>query len=82
MTDFSAVQANFTAIATAHGDYAKASMEAGKSYFEKLASVKSPQTFMELTSEYTKSAYEMFVADATKIGQLYKTALQPVAVKI
>jgi hypothetical protein len=82
VTDFSAVQANFTAIATAHADYAKASMEASKSYFEKLATVKSPQTFLELTTEYTKSAYETFVADATKISELYKAAFQPVSVKI
>jgi hypothetical protein len=82
MTNFSAVQANMTAIATAHADYAKSSMEAGKSYFEKLAAVKTPQTFMELTTEYTKAAYETFVADATKIGELYKAAFQPIAVKI
>ncbi|WP_168202863.1 MULTISPECIES: phasin family protein [unclassified Tardiphaga] len=82
MTDFSAVQANFTAIATAHADFAKASMESSKSYFEKLATVKSPQNFMELTTEFTKSAYETFVTDAAKISELYKAAFQPAAAKI
>ncbi|QDM19378.1 phasin family protein [Tardiphaga sp. vice352] len=81
MTDFTSVQKNFAAIATAHSDYAKSSMEAGKTYFEKLATLKSPQTFMEATSEYTKSAYENFVSEATKIGDLYKEAFKPVAPK-
>jgi hypothetical protein len=82
MMDFTSVQKNFAAIATAHSDYAKFSMEAGKTYFEKLAAVKSPQTFMEVTTEYQKSAYETFIAEATKIGDLYKEAFKPVAPKI
>jgi hypothetical protein len=28
--------------------------------------------YMELTTEHTKSAFETFVAEATKIGDLYK----------
>jgi hypothetical protein len=79
MTDFTAVQQNFTAITTAHTDYAKTSMEAAKSYFEKLASVKTPQSFMELTMEFNKSAHETFVAEATKLGALYKKAFKPVS---
>ena len=72
MVDFSGVQQQLTAITTAQTDYAKSSFEASKAYFEKLAGVKSPDKFMELTMEYTKSAFEAFVASATKIGDLYK----------
>jgi hypothetical protein len=79
LTDFSAIQKNFTAIVTAQADYAKSSMEAAKAYFEKLATVKSPQTFMEVTMEYNKSAYETFVAEATKFGGMYKEAFKPIA---
>ena len=47
-------------------------MTASKAYFEKLAGVKLPDKFIELTMEHTKSAFETFVAEATKIGDLYK----------
>ena len=72
MVDFSGVQQHLTAITTAQTDYAKSSFEANKAYFEKLAGVKSPEKFLELTTEHTKSAFEAFVAEATKIGDLYK----------
>ena len=72
MVDFSGVQQHLTAITTAQTDYAKSSFEANKAYFEKLAGVKSPDKFMELTMEHTKSAFQTFATEATKIGNLYK----------
>ena len=72
MTDFSTVQKQLTAITTAQTDFAKSSFEASKAYFEKLAGVKSPDKFFEVSTEYAKSAQETFVAEATKIGDLYK----------
>ena len=66
------VQKHLTAITTAQTDFAKSSFEASKEYFEKLAGVKSPEKFVELTTEYAKSAQETFVTEATKIGELYK----------
>jgi hypothetical protein len=38
--------------------------------------VKSPDNFIELTTEYARSAQKTFVAEATKIGELYKTFAQ------
>ena len=76
MTDFASVQKHLNAIATAQTDFAKSSFEANKAYFETLANVKSPDKFVELTTEYAKSAQETFVAEATKIGELYKTFAQ------
>ena len=76
MTDFSSVQQHLTAITTAQTDFAKSSFEASKVYFEKLAGVKSPDKFFEVSTEYAKSAQESFVAEATKIGELYKTFAQ------
>ena len=73
MTDITSIQKHLTAITTAQTDFAKSSFEAGKAYFEKLAGVKSPDKFVELTTEYAKSAQDTFVAEATKIGELYKT---------
>jgi hypothetical protein len=72
MTDFASVREHLTAITTAQTDFAKSSFEANKAYFEKLADVRSPDKFLELTTEYAKSARESFVTEATKIGELYK----------
>ena len=73
MTDFAPVQEKLTAIMTAHTDYAKASFEANKGYFEKLATLKAPDEAMQLTTDHMKSAYETFAAEAKKIGEMYKT---------
>ena len=71
MTDFASVREHLTAITTAQTDFAKSSFEANKAYFDKLADVKSPDKFLELTTEYASSAQKTFVAEATKIGELY-----------
>jgi hypothetical protein len=82
MTDFSAIQEKLTAITAAHGDYVKATFESNKAYFEKLATVKAPDQAMQLMTEHMKSAYETFVAESQKIGEMYKdffsTALKPI----
>ena len=72
MTDFAPVQEKLTAIMTAHTDYAKASFEANKEYFEKLATLKTPDQAVQLTTDHMKSAYETFIAEAKKIGEMYK----------
>ena len=72
MTDFSSMQQHLTAITTAQTNYAKSSFEASKAYFENLSGVKSPDKFVQLTMDHTKSAFEMLVVEATKIGDLYK----------
>ena len=76
MTDFASVQKHLTSITTVQTDFAKSSFEASKAYFEKLAGVKSPDRFFEVSTEYAKSAQETFVAEATKIGGLYKAFAQ------
>jgi hypothetical protein len=65
------LQSGVQAIATAYGDYTKKSFEDTKSYVEKLSGVKSLDKVLEVQSEYAKSAYETFVADAQKIAGLY-----------
>jgi hypothetical protein len=61
----------FQAIAAAYGDYSKKSFEDTKSYVEKLSGVKSFDKALEVQSEYAKTAYDTFVAEAQKIGGLY-----------
>jgi hypothetical protein len=72
MTDMTAVQDKMKAIATAHADYAKSSFEANKAYLAKIATIKAPDQAIEITTEYMKSAYETFVAESAKIGDMYK----------
>jgi hypothetical protein len=60
------------AITTAYVDYSKKSFEEGKSFVEKLAGAKSIDKAIELQSEYAKTAYELFMAEMAKIGELYK----------
>jgi hypothetical protein len=60
------------AIATAYTDYAKKSFEDGTAFLEKLAGVRSLDKALEVQTDYAKTAYETFVAETTKIGELYK----------
>jgi hypothetical protein len=84
MTDMNAVQDKMKAIATAHTDYLKSSFEANKAYMEKIATIKAPDQAMQITTDHMKSAYETFVAEATKIGDMYKdffkSAFEPVTI--
>jgi len=67
------------AIATAHADYAKKSLEHGSEFISQLTSVKEPAKVMELHSEYVKNAYETFVAEAKKISELYTDLFKHIA---
>jgi hypothetical protein len=64
-------QSGFSAIANAYGEYAKKQFEETKSFAEKLSGVKSLDKALEAQSDYARSAYETFVADAQKIAGLY-----------
>jgi hypothetical protein len=59
------------AIATEMVDYSKKSFEDGTKVMEKLLGVKSLDKAMEIQTDFAKTAYEGFVAQATKIGELY-----------
>ncbi|MDZ7823776.1 MAG: phasin family protein [Ahrensia sp.] len=58
-------------IATEATDFTKAQYEQGTAVFEKLTATKSVEKAMEVQTEYAKSAYEAFVAQATKMSELY-----------
>jgi hypothetical protein len=59
------------AIAAETADYSKKSYEEGTAALEKLFGAKSLDKAIEIQSAYAKTAYEGFVAQATKIGELY-----------
>lgn len=59
------------AIALEISDYSKKSFEEGGAYLEKLAGVKSFEKVFEVQSDFAKSAYESFVAEASKLSEMY-----------
>ena len=59
------------AIAAEVADYSKKSFEDGSKVMEKLMGVKSLEKAIEIQTDYAKTAYEGFVAQATKMGELY-----------
>jgi hypothetical protein len=59
------------AIAAETTDYSKKSFEEGSAALEKLFGAKSLDKAIEIQSAYAKTAYEGFVAQATKMGELY-----------
>ncbi len=71
MKNFNTMSKGFQAIAVEVADYQKKSFETGTAALEKLFSAKSLDKAIEMQTEYFKTAYEGFVAEAKKIGELY-----------
>ena len=69
-------------IATETSDYSKKAIAANTSVVEKLLGAKNVETAIQIQTEFAKSAYEAFVAEATKLGELYaklaKEAFKPI----
>jgi len=59
------------AIATEVADYSKKSFEDSTKVMEKMFGAKSLDKAIEIQTDFAKTAYEGFVAQATKIGELY-----------
>lgn len=66
-----AASKGFQAIATEVTNYSKKSFEDGSAAMEKLLGAKTLEKAIEVQSDYVKTAYEGFVAEATKLGELY-----------
>jgi phasin family protein len=69
-------------IAAETTEYSKKSLEDSTAMVEKLFSAKTLDTAIQIQSDFAKSAYEGWVAKATKLGELYtnlaKEAFKPV----
>jgi hypothetical protein len=61
------------AIVAEISDYSKKSFEKNRVLFEKLTGVKKIDEAIQLQSDFAKSAYEDFLAHATKIGEIYSS---------
>jgi hypothetical protein len=71
MNSFGTLSKAFQTIAVEIADYSKKVFEEGTAATEKLLGAKSPDKAFEVQSEYLKSAYEGFVAQSAKFGELY-----------
>lgn len=73
-------------IAAETTDYSKKSFENGAAFLEKLRGAKSFDSAIQIQSEYAKATYADFIAQATKIGELYsglcKEAFRPIETAI
>jgi hypothetical protein len=60
-------------IASEAADYSKKTFESNSAFMEKLLGVKSYESAIQLQSEYWKTSYADFIAQATKMGELYSS---------
>jgi hypothetical protein len=65
-----ALTKGFQAIAQETADYSKKSFELGTGAFEKVVAARSFERVLEVQQGVAKEAYEAFVAQATKMGEL------------
>jgi hypothetical protein len=66
-----ALSKSFQAIASEFSDYSRKVFEDGATATEKLLNAKTVEMAAEVQQAYMKSAYEGFVAQSTKLGELY-----------
>ena len=71
LTSLGVLSKGFQTIAVEMADYTRKAFEDGTAAAEKLFGAKSLDKAMEVQSEYVKTAYEHFVSQATKFGEIY-----------
>jgi phasin family protein len=81
---FGEVNKGFQAIAAEVTDYSKKAFEDSTRAFEQLIGAKSIEQAIEIQSQYAKKAYDTYVAEMYKLGEMYvglaKDAYKPVEV--
>jgi phasin family protein len=71
LKSFNATSKGAQAIAIELADYTRKSFEQNTAALEKLLGARTLESAIEVQTEYAKNAYEGFVAQATRIGELY-----------
>lgn len=71
LKSFASVSKSAQAIAVETSEYTKKSFESGAAALEKIFSAGSLEKAFEIQTDYAKQSYEGFVAEATKLGELY-----------
>jgi hypothetical protein len=79
---FGEVNKGLQAIAAEVTDYSKKAFEDGTRAFEQLLSAKSFEQVIEVQSQYLRMAYDAYVAEWSKLGEMYagltRNAYKPV----
>jgi hypothetical protein len=79
---FGEVNKGFQAIAAEVTDYSKKAFEDSTRAFEQLSGAKSVEQAIEIQSSYAKKAYDTYIAEVSKLGEMYaglaKDAYKPV----
>jgi hypothetical protein len=68
---FGEMNKGFQAIAAEVTDYSKKAFEDGTRCFEQLIGAKSVEQAVEIQSQYAKKAYDTYIAEMSKIGEMY-----------
>ena len=79
---FGEVNKGLQAIAAEVTDYSKKAFEDGTRAFEQILGAKSFEQVIEIQSQYARMAYEAYVAELSKLGEMYagltRNAYKPV----
>jgi phasin family protein len=79
---FGETNKGFQAIAAEVTDYSKKAFEDATRAFEQLIGAKSIEQAIEIQSQYAKKAYDTYMAEMSKLGEMYvglaKDAYKPV----
>ena len=82
VSSFGEANQGFQAIAAEIAAYSKKSFEDGTRAFEQLLGAKSFEQVFEIQSQYARMAYEAYVAELSKLGEMYvgltRNAYKPV----
>ncbi|ACL55394.1 phasin family protein [Methylobacterium nodulans] len=71
LRSFGTLSKGSQAIAVEAADFVKQSIEQTTATLEKLAGVRSLDKAIEIQTEYLKTSYERFLAQSTKMAELY-----------
>lgn len=71
LKSFADLSKTMQTLAAEAGEYSKNSWENGTATLEKLVSAKSLDKAIEIQTDYVKQAYEGFVSQSTKMGEIY-----------
>ena len=79
---FGAVNKGFQSIAAEVTDYSKKTFEEGFRALEQVLGAKSVGQAIEIQSQYAKKAYDTYIAEMSKLGEMYvslaRNVYQPV----
>jgi hypothetical protein len=71
LRSFGEVLKGYQAIGAKVTDYSRTAFEDATRAFEQLIGAKSLEHAFEIQSQYTKKAYDTYVAEASKLGEMY-----------